>query len=191
MKKSTLLLVIITAFMLSACGSDEAVSTSSTTSTKEESKEDSSASTTTTSTSFSSFIKNVQGKKFAAVVGYNELYPIGTCSVSSDSWWIFNYSTNSCSQTDVRSIYGTTVVHEYGDSVSDVESKLIEIINAASTTSNSYKEVSSNYYQFVSGDYIYGINLAYPSIANPVYRKHISTGENYFLLENSVQSFTL
>ncbi len=139
MKKSTLLLVIITAFMLSACGSDEAESTSSTSSTKEESKEDSSASTTTTSTSFSSFVKNVQDKKFAAVVGYNERYPIGRCSVSSDSWWIFNYSTNSCSQTDVRSIYGTTVVHEYGDSVSDVESKLIEIINAASTSSNSYK----------------------------------------------------
>ena len=190
MKKSTLLLVIITAFMLSACGSDEAESTKSTSSSTS-SKEDSSTSTTTTSTSFSSFVKNVQDKKFAKVVGYNELYPIGTCSVSSDSWWIFNYSTNSCSETDVRSIYGTTVVHEYGDSVSDVESKLIEIINAASTSSNSYKEVSSNYYQFVSGDYIYGINLAYPSIANPVYRKHISTGENYFLLENSVQSFTL
>lgn len=141
-----------------------------------------------TNISFSSFVKNVQDKKFAAVVGYNELYPIGTC-VSTDSLWMFNYSTNSCSETDVRSIYGTTVDHEYGDSVSDVESKLIEIINAASTSANSYKKISSNYYQFVSGDYIYGINLGYPSISNPVYRKHISTGESYFLLENLVQSF--
>lgn len=194
MKKLSLLLLVMT-LLISACGSDDAEKAEATAKAKTEAeakakadadaKAKAEASANPTSTTFESFKKNVVDKKFAATQGYFETYYLGTCNVSQDTFLvIFNYSSTSCSQSGQRTYSNAdNVLHEYGSTVSAIESKLIEIINAASTSSGSYKQIATNHYQFASGDYIYGIDLAYPSAANPVYRKNIKSGEYYFLYD--------
>ena len=144
----------------------------------------------TTSTSWADFKNKVVAGSFAAIVGYQENYIYGSCSTSESKFLGFiPVNSTSCTQDFERNVFGTQIIHEFGSTESAIKAQLKTIIQAASDSSSSYKMLSSSSYQFISGEYIYTFNLAYPAAANPVSRAHVSTGINYYLMD--VQSYSL
>lgn len=136
------------------------------------------------------FKQAVNDGKFVPVVGFHEVYKYGTCSTDKGTFlgFIPTYSTSCSQKFEVNIMGGTISGGSYGTTEDQVKTQLKALVNAASGASNSYMILSSTAVQFVSGSYIYIINLGYPAAANPIYKKSISSPtNNYFLYD--VNSF--
>jgi len=144
-------------------------------------------------TSFEDFRQRVIRGEFTAVKGFQETYYYGkNTSESSKFLGFIPVTTNTWGNAFNVSLIGTTITgSEYGANETAIKAALKTIAEQASTAVNSFKQPNPGqpYFQFVSGNYIYGINLAYPAAANPVYRATISSGSYYLLYDVKSYSF--
>ncbi|MEK6623446.1 MAG: hypothetical protein AABY86_00665 [Bdellovibrionota bacterium] len=136
---------------------------------------------------FEQFKAKVVAGEFTKVAGIHEIYKYGTCTQRKYSvpFQFIHYQTSSCSKSFERTVIGASVTHELGRNRDEIKSALAAIITANSGDKSSYRKISATSYQFVSGEYIYTFNLAYPAEANPLSKAHITStsGDNYALIE--------
>jgi len=138
---------------------------------------------------FDSFKASVMAGEFANTRSEHEVYTYTSCSKQDlQVLSLITLSTSNCSDSFGRAFVWPYTDHEYGNTEEKVKNELRNIMQAASNSPLHIQNMAKGKYRFVSGDYIYIIDLNYPAIANPISRTSLSgNGPEYYL--SGVQTF--